>query len=258
LNQLSVSNPVTQARFAIISTGSPQTLPVVPVTVAGAPQNLTVFGGVAVDPATNQAFVVDPTAGKIAIVNLGPTSATTLKPVEITELQVPTVSGTLIGGISGAVMPQGTLTSTANLAGVKIFGSGFVNNTSVTQVRLDGVDITSQGGSITNIAAHGREIDVTIRHSLSAPHRYAVGLSATAQSNATLFAIAVIDTTGLCHTTALRGYRRSVSPGQAFSPIAVVRNSSCNNISVIDINPCEQLAPSNPRFPPVAIHWELR
>ncbi len=112
LNQLSVSNPVTQARYAIISTGSPQTLPVVPVTVAGAPQNLTVFGGVAVDPATNQAFVVDPTAGKIEIVNLGPTSATTLKPVEITELQVPTVSGTLIGGISGAVMPQGTLTST--------------------------------------------------------------------------------------------------------------------------------------------------
>jgi len=55
-----------------------------------------------VDPVTNQAFVVDPTAGKIAIVNLAPTSATTLKPVEITELQVPTVSGTLIGGISGA------------------------------------------------------------------------------------------------------------------------------------------------------------
>ncbi len=241
LNQLSVSNPVTQARYAIISTGSPQTLPVVPVTVAGAPQNLTVFGGVAVDPATNQAFVVDPTAGKIEIVSLGPTSATSLKPVEITELQVPTVSGTLIGGISGAVMPQGTLTSTANLAGVKIFGSGFVNNTSVTQVRLDGVDITSQGGSITNIAANGREIDVTIpAFFLSAPHRYAVEVvSNGVQSNATdFFVIMAVDMTKACATPQPSSVAIADQlPGQAFSPIAVVSNSGCNNISVIDINP---------------------
>src|SRR4029077_2829219 len=237
LNQLSVSNPVTQARYAIISTGSPQTLPVVAVTVAGAPQNLTVFGGVAVDPATNQAFVADPTAGKIEIVNLGPTSVTTLKPVEITELQVPTVSGTLIGGISGAVMPQGTLTSTANLAGVKIFGSGFVNNTSVTQVRLDGVDITSQGGSITNIAANGREIDVTIpAFFLSAPHRYAVQVvSNGVQSNATdFFVIMAVDMTKACATPQPSSVAIADQlPGQAFSPIAVVSNSGCNNISVI-------------------------
>jgi len=238
LNQLSVSNPVTQARYAIISTGTPQTLPLVPVTVGGAPQNLTVFGGVAVDPATNQAFVVDPTAGKIQIVNLGPTSATVLKPVEITELQVPTVSGTLIGGISGAAMPQGTLTSTADLAGVKIFGSGFVNNSSV---RLDGVDITSRGGSITNIAANGREIDFTIPASfLSAPHRYAVDVvSNGVQSNATdFFVIMAVDLTKVCATPQPSSVAIADQlPGQAFSPIAVVSNSGCNNISVIDINP---------------------
>jgi DNA-binding beta-propeller fold protein YncE len=241
LNQLSVSNPVTQARYAVIQIGSPQTLPVVPVTVAGASQNLTVFGGVAVDPATNQAFVVDPTAGKIEIVNLGPTSATTLKPVEITELQVPTVSGTLIGGISGALMPQGTLTSTANLAGVKIFGSGFVNNTSATKVRLDGVDITSQGGSISNISANGREIDVTIpAFFLSAPHRYAVDvISNGAQSNATdFFVIKAVDLTKVCANPQPSSVVIADQlPGQSFSPIAVVSNSGCNNISVIDINP---------------------
>jgi hypothetical protein len=238
LNQVSLSNPVTQARYAIIQTGSPQTLPVIPVTVAGGSQNLTVFGGVAVDPATNQAFVVDPTAGKIAIVNLGPTSATTLKPVEITELQVPTVSGTLIGGISGAVMPQGTLTSTVNLAGVKIFGSGFVSNSSV---RLDGVDITSQGGSISNIAANGREIDFTIpAFFLSAPHRYAVDVvSNGVQSNATdFFVIMAVDMTKACANPQPSSVAISDQlPGQAFSPIAVVSNSGCNNISVIDINP---------------------
>ena len=213
-------------------------MPVVPVTVAGAQQNLTVFGGVAVDPVTNQAFVVDPTAGKIQIINLGPTSATTLKPVEITELQVPTVSGTLIGGISGAVMPQGTLTSTASLAGVKIFGSGFVNNSSV---RLDSVDITSQGGSITNIAANGREIDFTIpAFFLSAPHRYAVDVvSNGVQSNATdFFVIMAVDLTKVCATPQPSSVAIADQlPGQAFSPIAVVSNSGCNNISVIDVNP---------------------
>ena len=241
LNQLSVSNPVTQARYAVIQIGNPQTLPVVPVTVAGAPQNLTVFGGVAVDPATNQAFVVDPTAGKIAIVNLGPTSATTLKPVEITELQVPVPNvpnPPLVGGIPGALMPQGTLTSTANLVGVKIFGSGFVNNSSV---RLDSVDITSQGGSITNIAANGREIDFTIpAFFLSAPHRYAVDVvSNGVQSNATdFFVIMAVDMTKACATPQPSSVAIADQlPGQAFSPIAVVSNSGCNNVSVIDINP---------------------
>ncbi len=240
LNQISVSNPVTQARYAVVQlgSGSLQTLPVVPVTVAGAPQNLTVFGGVAVDPATNQAFVVDPIAGKIQIVNLGPTSATTLKPVEITELQVPTVAGALIGGISGAVMPQGTLTSSTSLAGVKIFGSGFVNNSSV---QLDSVDITSQGGSITNIAANGREIDFTIpAFFLSAPHRYAVDVvSNGVKSNATdFFVIKAVDLTKVCATPQPSSVAIADQlPGQAFSPIAVVSNSGCNNISVIDINP---------------------
>jgi DNA-binding beta-propeller fold protein YncE len=241
LNQLSVSNPVTQARYAVIQIGNPQTLPVVPVTVAGAPQNLTVFGGVAVDPATNQAFVVDPTAGKVAIVNLGPTSATTLKPVEITELQVPVPNvpnPPLVGGIPGALMPQGTLTSTANLVGVKIFGSGFMNNSSV---RLDSVDITSQGGSITNIAANGREIDFTIPvFFLSAPHRYAVDVvSNGVQSNATdFFVIMSVDMTKACATPQPSSVAIADQlPGQAFSPIAVVSNSGCNNVSVIDINP---------------------
>src|SRR6266478_6606514 len=174
LNQLSVSNPVTQNRYAIISTGAPQTvLPAVPVTVTGTStaQNLTVFGGVAVDPPTNQAFVVDPTAGKIQIVNLNPTPSTNLKPVEITELQVPAVAGALIGGIAGAVMPQGTLTSTTtDLAGVKIFGAGFDSG---SVVRLDGTPFASNTlGNFTLVSS--REIDVTIPKAfLAAPHRYA-------------------------------------------------------------------------------------
>jgi hypothetical protein len=116
-NQLSVSNPVAQQRFTItcVVTGSScPTPPAVPadqtstiaVTVNGATTTLTLFGGLSVDPATNQAFVVQSASGTIQIVNLG-----SLKAVHISELQVPTVSGAEIGGIAGAVMPQGTLTS---------------------------------------------------------------------------------------------------------------------------------------------------
>jgi len=244
LNQLSVSNPVTQNRYAIISTGAPQTvLPAVPVTVTGTstPQNLTVFGGVAVDPPTNQAFVVDPTAGKIQIVNLGPTPSTNLKPVEITELQVPTVAGALIGGIAGAVMPQGTLTSTTtDLAGVKIFGAGFDSG---SVVRLDGTPFASSTlGNFTLVSS--REIDVTIPKAfLAAPHRYAADVinGSSVQSNATdFFVIKSVDMTTACTTAKPQPSSVAIAdqlPGQAFSPIAVVSNSGCNNISVIDINP---------------------
>ncbi len=244
LNQLSVSNPVTQNRYAIISTGAPQTvLPAVPVTVTGTstPQNLTVFGGVAVDPPTNQAFVVDPTAGKIQIVNLGPTPSTNLKPVEITELQVPAVAGALIGGIAGAVMPQGTLTSTTtDLAGVKIFGAGFDSG---SVVRLDGTPFASNTlGNFTLVSS--REIDVTIPKAfLAAPHRYAADVvnGSSVQSNATdFFVIKSVDMTTACTTAKPQPSSVAIAdqlPGQAFSPIAVVSNSGCNNISVIDINP---------------------
>jgi len=244
LNQVSVSNPVTQNRYAIISVGAPQAvLPNVPVTVTGTStaQNLTVFGGVAVDPPTNQAFVVDPTAGKIQIVNLGPTPSTNLKPAEITELQVPKVSGALIGGISGALMPQGTLTSTTtDLAGVKIFGAGFDSG---SVVRLDGTPFAS--AALGNFAlVSSREIDVTIPKSfLAAPHRYAADVinGSGVQTNATnFFVIKSVDMTTACSGGNPQPSSIAIAdqlPGQAFSPIAVVSNSGCNNISVVDINP---------------------
>jgi DNA-binding beta-propeller fold protein YncE len=241
-NQVSISNPVTQSRYAIVSAGAPQTtLPVVSVTVAGAAQSLTLFGGVAVDPATNQAFVVDSTAGKIQIINLGPTPSTTLKAAEITELQVPTVTGALIGGIAGALMPQGTLTSTTtDLVGVKIFGAGFDSS---SQVRLDGTAFASTAlGNFTFVSS--REIDVTIPHSfLAAPHHYAVDVlnGSGVQSNVTdFFVIQSVDMKTACTSALPQPSSVAIAdqlPGQAFSPIAVVSNSGCNNVSVIDINP---------------------
>jgi DNA-binding beta-propeller fold protein YncE len=242
LNQVSISDPVTQRRYAYVPLNGTST-----VTLAvqnGTTNSLRLWGGIAVDPATNQAFVVESgnsnsggDVGRIEIINLG-----ALKPAEITEVVVPSpVPGPgTIGGIPNAFVPQGTLTSTTNdLAGVKIFGSGFV---SPVQVLLDNTDITTQaGGSVSVIS--DREIDVTIpKFFLSFPHRFALTVSGNGSvSNATDFlVIKAIDMSAAC------------SPGPAtpssvaiadqlknlpFSPIAVVTNSGCNNISIIDINP---------------------
>jgi DNA-binding beta-propeller fold protein YncE len=238
-NQVSVSNPVNQGRYALISAGSVNGgVATITPTVNGTPVSLNLFGGVAVDPATNQAFVVQSGSGTIQIVNLGPASSTTLKSAQLTELQVPTVSGAVIGGIAGALMPQGTLTSTTALANVQIYGSGFDSS---TQVRLDGTALAS--GNVQFVS--NRNLTVTIPASpfLSVPHHFAVDVvnGSGVRSNVTDFF--VIKSVNL--TTACSGGNPLPSsvaiadqlPGQAFAPIAVVSNSGCNNVSVIDVDP---------------------
>jgi DNA-binding beta-propeller fold protein YncE len=261
-NQVSISNPVTQTRYAlacILPPGSCLTNPdqtvqndlniflsqttlpgtgtsSISVSAAGTTATLTLFGGLAVDPATNQAFVVESGSNEIRIVDLGPSASSTPKAAQITELQVPTVSGALIGGIAGASMPQGTLTSTSDLANVQIFGAGFDSS---TQVRLDGTSI-----GLGTVQPGGRVLNVTIPASfLAAPHHYSVDVvnGSGVQSNVTdFFVIKAVDLKSVC--TGGNPQPSSVAiadqlPGQAFSPIAVVSNSGCNNVSVIDINP---------------------
>jgi len=121
----------------------------------GTSGSLRLWGGIAVDPATNQAFVVESGsttavgAGQIEVINLG-----ALKAPEITEVVVPSPNpgpGT-IGGIAKALVPQGTLTSTTDLAGVQIFGSGFAAG---AQVNLDG---TAMLAGNVQVNANGRQI----------------------------------------------------------------------------------------------------
>ena len=231
--QLSVSNPVNLRRYAIVTAGNPNDgIATVPVTVNGTSVSLNLFGGLAVDPATNQAFLVQSGTGKIQIVNLGP-----LKSAQITELQVPTVTGALVGGIAGANMPQGTLTSTAPLQNVQIFGSGFDSS---TQVRLDGTALPS--GNVQFVSS--RNLKVTIPASfLTSPHRYAVDVinGSSVRSNATdFFVIKAVDMKTACSGGNPHPSSIAIAdqlPGQAFSPIAVVSNTGCNNVSLIDINP---------------------
>jgi hypothetical protein len=272
-NQVSISNPATLQRVSFVcnvssncltnwdasnlsvfqqqiklpGTGTSQ----ISVTAGGSSTNLTLFGGLAVDPASNQAFVAMSGSNEIRIIPLAGAASTTMKPIQITELQVPTVTGATIGGISGALMPQGTLTSASDLSGVQIFGSGFTGSgsTCTTQVLLDGTALPS--GNCTFVSS--RALTVAIPASfLSTPHRYAVTVSNSGvTSNATdFFVVKAVDMSKnavnpVCKDSGGNGVDAQPSsiaiadqlPGQGFSPIAVVTNAGCSSISVIDINP---------------------
>jgi DNA-binding beta-propeller fold protein YncE len=237
VNQVSISDPVTRQRYALINmpqgtTGSAN----IPVT-NGTNNFLTLWGGVAVDPATNQAFIVQSGTGGIQIINLSSTPGNAPKSTEVTEVVVPSPSPGpgVIGGIPNALVPQGTLTSTSDLAGVQILGSGFVSG---AQVRLDGSPIPS-----ANVAVDpsGRIIIATIPAAfLSVPHTYALDvISGGVQSNATDFiVIKAVDMTAACATPTPSSVAIADQLANGpFSPIALVTNSGCNSLSTIDINP---------------------
>jgi DNA-binding beta-propeller fold protein YncE len=263
LNQVSLSDPVSAKRLGFVCNVAPTscivnpqnptdqatynaqtTLPgtgIATITVAnGTTNSLTLFGGVAVDPATNQAFVVMSGSSQIYIVNLGPVPSNTLKAAQITEILVPNPNPGLgvIGGVPNASVQQGTLTSATDLVGVQIFGSGFDAS---SQVRLDGTAIPPSDVQFVN----SRQLSVTIPASyLSFPHLYALDMvnGSGVQSNPTdFFVIQAVDMSQICTSTGATLPSSVAIADQLangpFSPIAVVTNSGCNNISVVDINP---------------------
>jgi len=249
VNQVSISDPVTRRRYALVNMPSGTTGSVnIPVT-NGTTGSLTLWGGVAVDPATNQAFVVQSGSGVIQVINLTalPTAAPAniMKSAEITEVIVPTPPNPgpgAIGGIPNALVPQATLASTSDLPGVQIFGSGFAPG--VSQVRLDGTFIPS--ANVVVDPSGTRKITVTIPGSfLSLPHRYALDVvngsvpSTTNTSNAVDFiVIKAVDMTVACATPTPSSVAIADQLANGpFSPIALVTNSGCNNLSTIDINP---------------------
>ncbi len=289
LNQVSISDPVSRQRYAfaceIKAAPAPQSCITdpnsTPTTVCpsvsacqqaflnqitlqgtgtatlsvtnGTTGSLTLFGGIAVDPATNQAFVLMSGSGTIDVVDLGgPGTATPLKPIHISELIVPspTPGPGVIGGVPNALVPQATLTcttpvppaTTCDLAGVQIFGSGF---DSTTQVRLDGTSIPA--GNVQLKSA--RQLIATIPgSSLKAPHHYALDTinGSGAQSNVVDFiVIQQVPLSTVC--TDSSGKPVNTQPSSVsiadqiangpFSPIALVSVSGCNSVVVLDLNP---------------------
>ncbi len=254
-NEVSVSDPVGRKRYALVPLSGTGTAT---LTVQnGVTPTLKLFGGLAVDPGTNQAFVVKSGSGTIDIVDLGSVFTTTpIKTAQIDELIVPssppgTAGCSTISGIPNTIFPQGTLISPANdLCGVQIFGSGFLGTGSgTTQVRLDSTAIPA-----ANVTVNGpRQLTVTIPKSfLLAPHKYAVDVlttdsstSATSQSNATdFYVVQSVDMSKICTSSSGSTNTQPTSVAVAdqiangpFSPIALISVSGCNSVQIIDINP---------------------
>jgi DNA-binding beta-propeller fold protein YncE len=266
---VSVSDPVGLKRYALVSGLGPSALSF-PVTNGIANGAITLWGGVAVDPSTDQAFVVESgqaanpnatppvpaTPGQIEIFGLS--GATPIKPTHISEVIVPSPASTpgAVGGVPNALLPQATLTciptstNTCDLPGVQIFGSGFgtaMNTT--TQVLLDGISIPS--GNVT--VNSDRQLIVTIPGSLSgvpllaAPHHYALTVinGSGVQSNTVDFiVIRQVDLSGVCTNSS--GSPTNTQPSSVaiadqiantFSPFALVSVTGCNDIVQIDLNP---------------------
>jgi len=276
LNQMSVSDPVSRKRYAFASQNPALCSPVPtgpsPITLCGTgtatltvqngtTNSLTLFGGLAVDPSTNQAFVVKSGSGTIDIVDLGSVFTNTpIKSGDINEVIVPsappagcpqpTPGNPIVSGIPNTVFPQGTLTSATDLCGVQIFGSGFLSGGSgSTQVRLDSTPIPAANVTVVS----PRQLTVTIPQSfLNAPHKYALdvltsgGSGPNSQSNAAdFYVVQAVDMSKICTDT--NGNPTNTQPSSVaiadqlangpFSPVAVISNTGCNSISVIDINP---------------------
>jgi hypothetical protein len=265
-NEVSVSDPVSRKRYALLSLSGIGTATLngqsVPPLQNGTTNSLTLFGALAVDPSTNQAFVVKSGSGTIDIVDLGSVfTATPIKSAHINELIVPSSppsictqpspGNPIVSGIPNTVFPQGTLTSTTDLCGVQIFGSGFLSGGSgTTQVRLDGVSLPP--ANVTVVSPRQLTITIPAVPFLATPHKYAVdvltsgGSGPNAQSNATdFYVVQAVDMSSIC--TGTNGNPTNTQPSSVaiadqlangpFSPIAVVSNTGCNSISVIDINP---------------------
>jgi DNA-binding beta-propeller fold protein YncE len=281
-NEVSISDPVSRKRYAFAFNQS--CLPASPCTVSplinpaqiklsgsgastltvqnGTTNALNLFGGLAVDPATNQAFVVKSGSGTIDIVDLGSAfTGTPIKSAQINELIVPnsppppcpqsTAGNPIVSGIPNTIFPQGTLISPTNdLCGVQIFGSGFLGaGSGTTEVRLDSTPIPAANVTVNS----PRQMTVTIPKSfLAAPHKYALDLitnntatGAISQSNATdFYVVQAVDLSTICTDTNGNPAAHPSSVAIAdqlangpFSPIAVVSNTGCNSISVIDVNP---------------------
>lgn len=223
-NEVSLIDPATPQRLA----------PAIPLGAAGSsgigcipsctdPSAVQVFGGIAVDPANNIALVANAGSNSVQILSLSDAAQT--KNVVISEVRVP--AG---GGVPGELLPQATVTSTSDLANVKIFGSGFVSG---AQVRLDRTALPA--GNVTFV--NSQEIDATVPASfLSGPHHYALDVvSNGVLSNATdFFVVQIVDLSQLCPGT-------SPSPAgvaiDSVRNIAVVANTGCNSVSFISLRP---------------------
>jgi DNA-binding beta-propeller fold protein YncE len=224
LNQISLIDPARLARIAIVPTGG-NGIGTVNVPSGGStPNALPIPGALAVDATNNVALAVNSGSNNISVVHLG-----TIKAVEISNVVASS-------SVPGAILPQAVLStnSTPTPGGavtVQIFGTGFTSG-SPAQVRLDGTALT------TVTVVNNNEIDASIPASfLTVPRRYALDvIVGGVGSNPTDFSVvqAVSLQPSCTGTTAPSPASVAIDSTRN---IAIVSNSGCGSISVVDLTP---------------------
>ena len=225
-NEVSLIDPSTPQRLApAIALGAAGSTGVGCVPSCSNPAAVQVFGGVAIDPANNIALIANAGSNSIQVLSLSDPAQT--KNVAINQVRVPAGRGVL-----GELLPQATVTSSSDLANVKILGTGFVSG---AQVRLDRTALPV--GNVTFV--NSQEIDATIPASfLSGPHHYALDVvSNGVTSNATdFFVVQIVDLSQLCPGTSSSPSPAGVAIDNVRN-IAVVANTGCNSVSFISLRP---------------------
>jgi DNA-binding beta-propeller fold protein YncE len=260
-NEVSLLDPSLSQRPAIVTTGQTG-LTTLCFTGAGVlvkcdptvtpPQStVTILGAVAVEPVSNAVLTLNSGSGTLTGFKLG-----NIKTVHIERVQTPAIDGSNIS-IPANFSPAAKIslgTAPQQVGPVRILGSGF--SAAPLQVRLDGIDVTTLGATVTPKGS--QELDVTFPAFIPgttppapffpSPRHYALDVVTSAptglnHSNVVDFTVIEEIPLAPCNVSMTSPNGTPAAPGgvaiDEVHNLAVVTNtgSGCNQITVFSLNP---------------------
>jgi DNA-binding beta-propeller fold protein YncE len=256
-NEVSLLDPSLLQRPAIVTTGQNGLAcftgagVLVSCTSTNPVPTLSIFGAIAVDPIGNLVLTLNSGSGTLTGFKLG-----NIKPVHIERVLTPAIDGATLG-TPASFSPAAKITLGAApqpVGPVRILGSGF--SATPVQVRLDGVDVSTFGATVTPNGS--QELDVTFPAFIPgtnppapvfpAPRHYALDVVTSAptglnHSNGVDFTVIEEIPLAPCNVTTAAPNGTPPAPGgvaiDEVHNLAVVTNtgSGCNQVSVFSLNP---------------------
>jgi DNA-binding beta-propeller fold protein YncE len=255
-NEVSLLDPSLSQRPAIVTTGQNGLACFTPAGAKASctstnPVPVAILGAIAVDPVSNLVLTLNSGSDTLTGFKLG-----NIKTVHIERLQTPAIDGSTIGTPANfSPAAKITLGTAPQPVGpVRILGSGF--SATPLQVRLDGIDVTTLGATVTPKGS--RELDVTFPAFIPgtappapffpAPRHYALDVVTSAptglnHSNVVDFTVIEEIPLAPCNVSMTSPNGTPAAPGgvaiDEVHNLAVVTNtgSGCNQITVFSLNP---------------------
>jgi DNA-binding beta-propeller fold protein YncE len=257
LNQVSLLDPTLFQRAAIVSTlqTAEATASFTPAGMNATAITVNLHGALAADSVNNVALAVNSGSDNISFFQLGKPAK--IKMLNIERVETPPiddpldanipVKANLAAAVKIAMSTNGALS--AAVGPVKIFGSGFINGTSI--VRLDGVDITTLGATVAFISS--QELDASFPAGFfTGPHHFALDVANSAFVTTNIVDFTVLEEIPLpnCGMTSTSAGTPAVPGGVAIDDVhnlAVVTNTGtgCHQVSVFSLDSAS-LNPTTP------------